>query len=264
MLSGKTALIIGATSDMGEGIANRFAAWGVAKMILHGRDKPHLKRLADDLRSKQIQITEIGADLLNTEEYRELKSSLREIGNIDIFVYTPGYCGDMDPVGFINFDEDYLKVFHVNMMACAELFEICVQYMRDGAAAVFISSTNSRDALECGSAYCTTKCSMKTFMQEKALELGERGIRVNTVAPGLVDTKMHQAYFSDGELKEYIEQEMAAHPLGRIATVDGVANAVAFLCSERASDITGTEMVIDCGASLVEPKLACDDSDDDD
>ena len=258
MLCGKTAVIIGATSDIGEGIVHKFVNWGVARFILHGRDAKHLRNIVDNLRSRRLDVTEIAADLLNQSDYDNLKSKLQQIEEVDIFVYTPGFCGEMDPVGFIRFEADFLRVLHVNFTACAELFEICIPHLRSNASAVFISSTNSRDALACGSAYCTTKCAMKTLMNEKALELGDRGIRVNTVGPGLVATKMHEAYFDDGELEEYLEHETAAHPLGRIASVEGVANAVAFLCSDRASDITGTEMTVDCGASLVEPSTTPD------
>lgn len=251
MLEGKTALIIGATADIGEAIVRRFVSEKIEKLILHGRNKERLTQLSQGLEGIKVEI--IPAELCNDSSCQNLKAKLRELPKIDIFVYTPGTCGEMDPVGFIRF-KDFTNVIHINLTACFELFETCIPCMQAGSAAVFITSTNSRDALACGAAYCTTKCALKRYMQEKALCLGPRGIRVNTVAPGLVGTKFHKPYFEkEEEMEEFFEGNVTGHALKRIATVDGVANAVAFLCSDLSLDITGTEMVVDCGGSLVPP-----------
>lgn len=249
MLTGKTALIIGATADIGEAIVRKFADEKVGKLILHGRNTARLTQLAKCFEGIDVEL--ITAELCNSTEFATLKAKLKELPKIDIFVYTPGICGEMDPIGFLRFN-DFTNVVWINFTACVELFETCILRMQSGSVAVFITSTNSRDALTCGSAYCTTKCSLKMYMQSKALELGPRGIRVNTVAPGLVGTKFHKPYFEkEAEMQEFFEENVTGHALGRIATVDGVANSVVFLCSDKSEYITGTEMIVDCGASLI-------------
>jgi 3-oxoacyl-[acyl-carrier protein] reductase len=253
MLAGKTALIIGATSDLGHSISLKFADFGVSTFILHGRDLSHLTSLAAILQSRNLSVISLPCDLLSPSEFSTFVSELRRIliFPLDIFVYAPGICGEMDPIGFLRMDTDFQTVFRVNFTACVALFDLCAVHFSSKASAILITSTNSVGPIECGSAYCTTKSALREFMRRKAVELGGRGVRVNAVAPGFVATKMHDGYFeSKEELEAFYVEKAKKTALGRMASAEGVAKTVAFLGSELARDMTGVEIVVDCGASL--------------
>jgi NAD(P)-dependent dehydrogenase (short-subunit alcohol dehydrogenase family) len=253
MLRGKRAMIVGATADLGAGIVSQFANSRVSKLILHGRDRDRLSTIAASALELGVSVIPLVADLSNPSELAALKCELRHILTfpLDIFVYTPAILGDMNPTSFLKIEQDILLVFQVNFTACVELFQVAIAHFSGNSAAVFLTSTNAFEPLECGSAYCTSKCALSMFMKCSAIELGGKGTRVNAVAPGLVATKMHSHYFeSDDELRQFFVKKAEQNPLGRLASVQGVANAVAFLCSDLARDITGTQMVVDCGATL--------------
>ena len=253
MIHGKSCLIISATSDIGEGILVKFIENGVKSVFIHGRNKSHLEKLSLECSKHNIYCKAYECDLCDKEQIKQLKNQIStELNdNLDIFVFCAGSCGDMDPISFINMESDFSKVMQLNFSSCVDIFEFVIPYMSKNSSAVFITSTNTFVPLECGSAYCSSKCALKEYMLSKALELGERGIRVNTVAPGLVATKLHNPYFENQEeLDTFFQKSSEEHPLGRIASIECVANSVMFLCSNLSSDITGTEMVIDCGETL--------------
>ena len=255
MLKNKNALVIGATSDFGESITRLFAANGVARMILSGRNTQHLSKISDNL--KNCTVETIQCDLSRSGSVAAFMQSLESMlgsSKVDIFVYCPGTCGDMDPITYLRLEEDFMNVWNINFYCCVEIFEGIVDRMSEQGSAIFISSTNSFEPMECGSAYCTTKAALKEYMENKAVQLGKRNVRVNNVSPGMVETKFHDAYFeSKEEEREFFEGLANNTPLGRLATVRGVSNSVLFLASDLSCDITGTEIVIDCGASLSHP-----------
>lgn len=255
MMKNKSGFIISATSDIGEKIAIKFAQSGISTLYLHGRDKTHLTNIASECSKLGVKCSIFNYDLVDENQLQLMKDQLNnEILNetkLDYFVFCAGCCGDMDPIAFLRMEEDFLKVMKLNFLSCVDLFEFLIPKFSDNSSSIFITSTNTFIPLECGSAYSCSKCALKEYMESKALELGSKGIRVNSIAPGLVATKLHNQYFeSEEELQEFFDKCKNEHPLGRIATVDGIANAALFLCSDLSNDITGTETVIDCGETL--------------
>ncbi|OHT10713.1 oxidoreductase, short chain dehydrogenase/reductase family protein [Tritrichomonas foetus] len=266
MLKGKNCVIIGATSDIGEAISLKFSQLEANILLIHGRNQANLSKIENDIISNGVKCKSFSGDLCNSEQINQLKDKIEEtIKNdqilIDIFVFCPGCCGEMDPVGFIRMETDFLRVMQLNFTSCVDLFESFIPFFSSQSSAVFITSTNTFIPMECGSAYCSSKAALKEYMKNKAIELGPKGIRVNTVAPGLVETKFHNQYFESKEdFNAFFEKAKNEHPLGRIATSNGVANSVMFLCSDLSSEITGTELVIDCGESLSIPKIKNEES----
>ena len=123
--------------------------------------------------------------------------------------------------------------------------------MNKNGSIVFITSFNSFRPDGSYSAYCSSKAALTMFMKCAAIDLGKRGIRVNSVAPGLVDTPFHDKIFESKEQKEEVFQKTKSmNPNGRIPSADGIANAVLFLSSNLAEDITGHEQIVDCGGML--------------
>lgn len=267
MLKGKSCLIISATSDIGEAIAYKFAKSGVSSLYLHGRDKKNLEKITTECSKHVSECFSFNCDLCDSDQISKMKSDINQLINstnqIDTFIFCAGGLGDMDPISFLKIEQDFLRIMQLNFLSCVDLFEFITPKLSTNSSAVFITSTNTFIPLECGSSYCTSKSALKEFMKSKAIELGVKGIRVNSIAPGIVETKMHNQYFENKEeIEDFFEKCKKEHPLGRIATCEGIANAAMFLCSDLACDITGSEMVIDCGETLTIKDKNGDDDDD--
>lgn len=253
MLKGKSCLILSATSDIGEAIAYKFAKSGVSTLYLHGRNEKNLEKITDECAKYSPKCVPFICDLCNSDQISKMKDDINKIitSELDIFIFCSGGLGDMDPISFLKIEQDFLKVMQLNFLSCVDLFEFIIPKLSSNSSAVFITSTNTFIPLECGSSYCTSKSALKEFMKSKAVELGIKGTRVNSIAPGIVETKMHDQYFENKEeIDEFFEKCKKEHPLGRIATCEGIANTAMFLCSDLACDITGSETVIDCGETL--------------
>lgn len=256
MLKEKTCFIISATSDIGEAIAYKFAKAGVSILYLHGRNQFHLEKISNECSKYGSKCFIFNCDLCESSQVCKMKNQISQTMsndkiNLDIFVFCAGGLGDMDPISFLRIEQDFLKIFQLNFLSCVDLFDFLTPKFSSNSSAVFITSTNTFVPLECGSSYCTSKCAFKEFMKSKAIELGIKGIRVNSIAPGIVETKLHNQYFENKEeLVNFFDKCKKEHPLGRIATCDGIANTAMFLCSDLACDITGSETVIDCGETL--------------
>lgn len=253
MLKGKNAIIIGATSAIGENIAIEFSKSCVDKMILHGRNQKHLTQIISKCSSFAVTCTSVVGTLSNHADIDRIKKEIIQNASfsVDIFVYCPGTCGDMDPISFLNIKGDIEPVLQINLMACVQLVYSLIHLFSQTSSCLFITSINSFQPLECGTGYCTTKSGLKSFMKSLALELGPKGIRVNSIAPGLVNTKFHDQYFdTQEELQDFMEEQISEHPLNHLPSLECIANSAKFLCSELAADITGTELIIDCGFSL--------------
>ena len=259
---GKTAIIIGATSDIGEDTTKRFFDQKIGHLILTGRNEKNLKKLKEKYSNETTKCDAISIDFSTSEGISSFPAKMKEIENpkIDFYLFCPGTCGEEDPVSYLRVKEDIMKVANVNLMSAIVTVESL--NFNENAALVFVSSTNSFHPLECGTGYCTTKAGLTEFAKSKAFELGSRGIRVNTVAPGLIATKFHDAYFdSKEEVEEFLKNHEEDTALGRNASIKGVGNTIEFLFSPLANDITGTQIVIDCGETLVE-KADCGSDDD--
>lgn len=248
MLTGKCALIVGATSELGEAVARAFAAHGAAMLVLSGRNSARLREICGSISG--CDVAAVAADLTAEPPAAvaaRLVAALRGAA-ADAFVYCPGTCGAMDPVTYLRIADDFARVADVNFRCCVGLFEAVAPQMAAGGAAVLIGSTNTFEPMECGSAYCATKAALREYARARA---AGGGVRVNVVSPGMVDTKFHDEYFDTAQEKaEFFARIAEDAPMQRLATARGVADAVLFLASDLSADVNGAEVVVDCGASL--------------
>ena len=171
--------------------------------------------------------------------------SAAALGGVDGFVHAAGTVS-VDPLGSLDATL-WDAVVDVNLRAHALLVQALLPHLREatGAAVVGISSIEALVGNAAIPAYCASKAGLLGLTRAMAAQLGPEGIRVNAVCPGFVETPMLELALSVPGLREQFE---AQSPLGRMAQPVEIAHAVAFLLSDRAAFITGTELVVDGGA----------------
>jgi NAD(P)-dependent dehydrogenase (short-subunit alcohol dehydrogenase family) len=241
-LSGKAAIVTGATSGIGNGIAAALAEAG-ADVAVVGRDRERLQAIAERVEGAGRRAAPIVADL--TEEdagARVVEQALAAFGRLDVLVNAAGTF-ELAPF------EDSLPLLDrqwaANVRGPFMLTQAAMGPLREQRGTVlFMSSIGGRIGFPTASGYCAVKGAIENLVRAIALEEAGNGVTVNAIAPGNVRTPMNAHLF---ENPEYEQMMLAATPNGRIAEVDDIVPAALFLVSEPARYITGACVVIDGG-----------------
>ncbi len=254
-LSGKTALITGASRGIGEGIVRAFAAHG-AKLILLDISED-AKHLAQELQEQGYSCIAVTADVRDSESVAAAVTEGKQaMGAIDILVNNAGVCRLGSFLEMSDEDRDFhidvnIKgVWNVTKAVLGEMVE-----RGDGRIVVLSSVTGDMVADPGEVAYALSKAALVGFTKALAVEYAGSGIRVNAICPGYVRTPMAEgiAIQTDADNPEAVLTEMAkAIPMGRLATPLEVGELAAFLASDESSYMTGTQSVIDGGSTLPE------------
>ena len=234
-LSGKTALITGASKGIGEGIARVYAREGT-NLVLCARGS-QTEQLCEALREEYvIEAIFVQTDVSDMQAcVHAAAEAAARFGQIDILVSNAGVCR---LGGFLEASEED-RDYHldVNVKGAWNICHAVLPYMKERqyGRVIIMSSVTGYMVADPGEAgYAMSKAALIGLTKSLALELGPSGIRVNCVAPGVIGTDMN-AMHSAQTMQELAEET----PLGRIGTADEVAAAVLFLCSEQASFVTG-------------------------
>jgi NAD(P)-dependent dehydrogenase (short-subunit alcohol dehydrogenase family) len=184
----------------------------------------------------------VQADLGSTDSICRMVESL-DNNSLDVLVNNAGVWKST-PLGSTS--EALLnELLDINLRGTFWLTQVALPKLRDGARIVNISSTAGRVGIAGGrSLYGATKAAVDSLTKSWALELAPRKIRVNAVAPGYVETDMTAAHLGNPETRQ---RALSRHPLGRLGTAEDVARAVAFLCKEDASFVTGQSLNVSGG-----------------
>ena len=231
-LSGRTALVTGASRGIGR-----------ASALALGRQRDEQPR---ERRGAGGHADVVGADLAAPDGPHRLAAEVRRIvgGRLDILVANAGIskAAPIEDHTVADFD----RLFAVNVRAPFFLVQQLLTVLGDGGSVVLLSSLAAHAAVGTLSAYAATKGAIDTLVKHLAFALGERGIRVNAVAPGVVDTDMSS--FARTETGQAATLGMQA--LKRIAQPEDIADVVAFLASDAARWITGDMLRVDGGSRL--------------
>lgn len=242
LLNGKTIFVTGASSGIGKSIAEVCAAMG-AIVILNGRNSERLHKVYEALEGEGHSV--IGGDL--TEE-TVVKQILKTIPKLDGLVLAAGFV-EMCPVLFATKDK-FQKIYDTNLFAPIELLRNIVKkkLFNTGLSVVAIDSiAGNTDFCVANGIYGSGKAALKSFMKFFALETAQKGIRINTISPGMILTPMH----SDGAVEEEkLLETIDRIPLKRWGVPEDVANAAIYLLSDASSYVTGTDIVVDGGYTI--------------
>jgi len=244
MSSAKSALITGAARGIGLATAKRFLAdgWRVALLDIDGAT---LARAAAAINAPERALA-LTCDVASADQIEAAVAQVKQhFGALDALVNNAG-TAVFKPALETSLAE-FQRTLDVNLTGPFLMTKACVPLMRRGAGIVNITSISGLRGSAMRVAYGTSKAALAHMTKQFALELSVRGIRVNAVAPGPVDTAMAKAVHTAAIRADYHD----AIPLGRYGLEEELAEAIFFLCSERASYITGQTLAVDGGFDAI-------------
>ncbi|WP_419729390.1 SDR family NAD(P)-dependent oxidoreductase [Lichenicola sp.] len=242
----KTALVTGASRGIGRAIALELAQSGAHVLVHYRTGVAEAEAVAGTIRDSGGHADVVGADLATPDGPHALAARVREIvgDRLDILVANAGIskAATIEDTTVADFD----RLFAVNVRAPFFLVQQLLPLLGERSSVILLSSAVARTAIGTLAAYAATKGAIDTLVRHFAQGLGARGIRVNAVAPGVVDTDMSS--FTKSETGRQVTLAMQA--LKRIAQPDDIAGSVAFLASDEARWITGHTLSVDGGSKL--------------
>ncbi|WP_308408101.1 SDR family NAD(P)-dependent oxidoreductase [Streptomyces mayonensis] len=249
----RTALVTGGSRGIGRAVAERLGSTGAVVAVHYGRDDAAAKEAVAAVRAAGGQAFAVCADLTARDAVEELAAGVERglvehtgSAGLDVLVNNAGV-GCRADITTVT-DEDLDRVFAINVKAPVFVVQRFLPLLRDGGRIVSISSVANRIAHPHVLPYAMSKGALEAFSRSLAAQLGPRGITVNTVAPGLIETDFHRA-----RLRAHPEdaaEAVALTAFGRLGQPRDVADAVAFLASEEARWITGERVEATGGAYL--------------
>jgi len=245
-LNGKTALVTGASRGIGRASALALAKQGAEVLVHYSSGEKEADAVVAEIHAAGGKAQKVSADLRAADGPQTLAKQVREIvgERLDVLVANAGIskAASIEDTTVEDFDNH----FAVNVRAPYFLVQQLLPVLGDGSSVVLLSSLAAHSAVGALSAYAATKGAVDTLVKHFASALGERGIRVNAVAPGVVATDMSN--FTKTDAGRDVTLGMQA--LKRIAQPDDIAGAVAFLASDNARWVTGDTLHVDGGSKL--------------
>lgn len=240
-LTGKRALVTGATKGIGRRIADRLAREGAAVAIC-ARDQAAVDAAVHALGAHGTTVWGRACDVADGDEYLSwIEGAIGALGGIDIFVPNVTAGTRPDPVA------QWRANFEVDVLGTVRGCEAVLAKMTEGGAIVAIGTTAAVETFMAPTAYNAMKAALITYTKQLSQAVGSKGIRVNLVSPGPIEFEGGAWDRIKANMPELYEKMKALEPSGRMGRPEEVADAVAFLASERASWITGVNLIVDGG-----------------
>jgi 3-oxoacyl-[acyl-carrier protein] reductase len=242
-LAGKVALVTGGSRGIGAAVARRLASEGAAVAVTYNASPEKADEVVRGIKEEGSRAIAIKANSADAGEVTAaVDRTATELGGLDILVNNAGVLA-LGPIADFKL-EDFDRTVAINVRAVFVASQAAARHMRDGGRIINIGSTNAeRMPFAGGAVYAMSKSALQGLVQGMARDLGPRGITVNNVQPGPVDTDMNPA---EGELAESLKKLMA---LPRYGHVDEIAAMVAYLAGPEAGFVTGANLMIDGGFS---------------
>lgn len=244
-LTGKVAVVTGASKGIGAAIAKHLAAEGAAVVVNYSASKDGADRVVREVTANGGRAIAVKANVSKKTDIDQLFAETRKaFGQIDILVNNAGIY-EFSPVENIT-EEHYRKQFDLNVLGLALSTQAAVkQFNPAGGSIINISSVVSTLGIPGAAVYSGTKGAVDAITRSLAKELGPRGIRVNAINPGMVETEgVHAAGIAESDMRKQVE---AQTPLGRIGQPDDIAKAAVFFASQDSGWITGETLTVSGG-----------------
>lgn len=246
-LKNKVAVITGANSGIGLATAKLFLKEG-AKVVLSGRRAEALAEASKDLTGDFLTIV---ADVSKDEDNVKLiQESVAKYGKIDILFLNAGIAPPT-PTTDITVDH-YHHIFDINVKGPILAVKEVLPHINDGGTILFTNSIVHQKGFDGLSIYSASKGALRAYARVLTSEVKHRGIRVNSIAPGPIETPIYSKMgLPEETIEEMGKSFAAANPLGRFGTSEEIANTALFLASDDASYINGIEIEVDGGMSQI-------------
>jgi NAD(P)-dependent dehydrogenase (short-subunit alcohol dehydrogenase family) len=242
-LNGKVALVTGGTSGIGKATAIAFARAG-AKVVLTGRREKEGAQVVDEIKKLGGDAAFVLGDISKDADVKAMVDfTIEKFGRLDIAFNNAGveWKGPLDQAT----EAEYRRIFDINVWGVLNSMRHEIPAMLKNGAGTIVntSSVAGHVGLPQVSVYIASKHAVEGLTKSVALEFAKQNIRVNAIAPGVIDTEMFDRFAGD-ELRDQIT---AITPVGRIGASDEIAAAVLYLASDDAKFTTGTSLVVDGG-----------------
>ncbi len=243
----KVALVTGASSGIGRAAALRFGAAGM-RVALVARRADRLAEVASQVAARGGMGTPIVGDMTKEEDIeRAVSETVKTLGGIDVLVNAAGIIanGTVENTSLPAWD----AMFAVNVRGPFYLMQRALPYLAERRGNIVnVSSVTGIRAFPGVLAYAVSKAALDQLTHCTALELASKGVRVNTVNPGVVVTSLHRTGgMEETAYANFLERSKTTHPLGRVGSAEEVAELIFFLASPQAGWITGASYPIDGG-----------------
>jgi len=247
-LTGKYALVTGGSRGIGRAICKKLAQHGARVCFNYLRNRTAAKEAVDEIAAVGPEPLEVRANVADDEHLDRLFDTVRkEFGRLDILVSNAAL-GVLKPVTALR-EKDWRWTMDINARALIPLSRYAIELMGDrGGSIIAVSSLGATHAIPFYGAVGASKAALEALVRHLAIENAEKGIRVNVVSGGAVDTDALK-FFPNRQ--EILDESIKRTPAGRLVTPEDMADAVLFLASDLARMIHGQTLVVDGGNSIV-------------
>ncbi|MFD3580838.1 SDR family NAD(P)-dependent oxidoreductase [Streptomyces sp. NPDC058683] len=247
-LKGRIALVTGGTTGLGFGAAKRLIEEG-ATVYITGRRKDVLDAAAEKLGASA---TGIQADVTSKADMLRVAETIKAAhGHLDILFANAGG-GHATPLDELT-EEQIDSELGINIKGVILTVQSVLDVLRDGASIVLNASITADMGLPGFAVYASSKAAVRSLARSWTTDLKDRGIRVNSISPGVVPTEgySHEQKLSDEDIAAYVERVAKEIPAGRVGTAEDIGDALVFLASDTSRYITGVDLVVDGGMTRV-------------
>ncbi|GAA4567677.1 SDR family NAD(P)-dependent oxidoreductase [Planotetraspora kaengkrachanensis] len=246
-LEGRTAVVTGGTTGIGLAAAQRLAQEG-AFVFVAGRRRPELD---DAVRKIGPNAVGVQGDVSDLADLDRLYAAVEQRGQgVDVLFANAGG-GAFAPLEQVT-EEHFDRTFDTNVKGTLFTVQKALPLLNDGASIILTSSSSADSGDEAFGVYAASKAAIRSFARTWANELRVRGIRVNAITPGPVDTPGFSGLAPDEEQAEQLKGYMASQvPMGRMGRPEEVADAVLFLASGQSTFVTGSNLYVDGGLNQI-------------
>ncbi len=243
-LSGKVAIVTGASKGIGAAVAKSLAASGASVIVNYASSKEGAQKVVDSITAAGGKALAVKGDVSKAAEARAVvEAAIQNYGRLDVLVNNAGVY-DMKPLEEIT-EEHFHTIFNINVLGLLLISKEATKHLGPGGSIVNIGSAVSRIAPPGSAVYTATKSAVDGITGVLSRELGPKGVRVNSINPGMVETEgAHTAGFIGSSFQD---QLVAQTPLGRIGQPQDIASIATFLATDDAGWLTGQRIIASGG-----------------
>jgi len=246
-MNGRVALITGGSRGIGRAIAIRLAEYGMDVIVNYVRHRRDALDTASKVEKTGQRCLIVKANVAKEDDIKAMFETIRsEFGSLDVLISNAA-SGILKPALELT-ERHWNWAMDINAKALLRLVQLGIPLMKEGSRVIAVSSLGSIRAIPNYTTVGASKAALESLVRHLAVELGPRGIRVNTVSAGAVDTDALKKFPNRDEI---LENALARTPLGRLTSPDDVADVTLFLCSDLANMIQGQVVTVDGGYAIM-------------